>query len=179
VELQWEWLGGVPPLRNALVVGAGPSGTGLADLLTGAGLHTRISEEPQGELAGIDLVCFALPSRELPDALDRLGARIGERSAVLILFDEVGGPLGVAPPRLGAQTRAIATLSYQATRKEADGDGPSLVLVTRDTDFRAQFTDAVAKAGVQLEASDHDLGFDRPRTATGRFRERAAAGLRG
>jgi glycerol-3-phosphate dehydrogenase (NAD(P)+) len=179
VELQWEWLGGLPPLRNALVVGAGPSGTGLADLLTGAGLHTRISAEPQGELAGIDLVCFALPSRELPDALDRFAARIGERSAVLILFDEVGGPLGVAPPRLGAQTRATATLSYAADPQDGNGDGPSLVLVSDDTDFRAQFTDAFAKAGVELEASDHALRAERARTATGRFRERAAAGLRG
>ena len=33
VELQYEWLGGIPALRTAAVVGAGPMGTALATLL--------------------------------------------------------------------------------------------------------------------------------------------------
>src|SRR3954469_16169777 len=39
VELQWEWLGGLPPLRTAAVVGAGSMGTGIAALLARAGLE--------------------------------------------------------------------------------------------------------------------------------------------
>ena len=42
VELQWEWLGGLPPLRKAAVVGAGPMGTAIAALLARAGLEVQL-----------------------------------------------------------------------------------------------------------------------------------------
>jgi glycerol-3-phosphate dehydrogenase (NAD(P)+) len=42
VELQWEWLGGLPPLRKAAVIGAGPMGIGLAVLLERAGLDVQL-----------------------------------------------------------------------------------------------------------------------------------------
>ena len=42
VELQYEWLGGIPALRTAAVVGAGPMGTALASLLARAGLEVEL-----------------------------------------------------------------------------------------------------------------------------------------
>src|SRR5437763_2649560 len=42
VELQWEWLGGLPPLRKAAVIGAGAMGTGMAALLARAGLEVQL-----------------------------------------------------------------------------------------------------------------------------------------
>ena len=42
VQLQWEWLGGLPPLRTAAVVGAGSMGTTLAVLLARAGLAVQL-----------------------------------------------------------------------------------------------------------------------------------------
>jgi glycerol-3-phosphate dehydrogenase (NAD(P)+) len=42
VQLQWEWLGGLPPLRTAAVVGAGSMGTALAVLLQRAGLDVQL-----------------------------------------------------------------------------------------------------------------------------------------
>jgi glycerol-3-phosphate dehydrogenase (NAD(P)+) len=42
VELQWEWLGGLPPLRTAAVVGGGCMGTASAVVLTRAGLHVQL-----------------------------------------------------------------------------------------------------------------------------------------
>ncbi len=42
VELQWEWLGGLPPLRTAAVVGGGPMGLALAALLARAGLSVQV-----------------------------------------------------------------------------------------------------------------------------------------
>lgn len=38
VMLQWEWLGGLPPLRRAAVIGAGAWGTSVAVMLARAGL---------------------------------------------------------------------------------------------------------------------------------------------
>jgi glycerol-3-phosphate dehydrogenase (NAD(P)+) len=42
IELQWEWLGGTPPLRRAAIVGAGSWGTGLAVALARAGLEVEL-----------------------------------------------------------------------------------------------------------------------------------------
>jgi glycerol-3-phosphate dehydrogenase (NAD(P)+) len=42
VELQWEWLGGLPPLRTAAVVGAGCMGTAAATVLARAGLDVQL-----------------------------------------------------------------------------------------------------------------------------------------
>jgi glycerol-3-phosphate dehydrogenase (NAD(P)+) len=183
VELQWEWLGGLPPLRKAVVLG-GTRAVGLADLLARAGLDTRVSDAADVEFAGIDLVCFALPSRELPEALDRLGPRIGQRSALLIQLDEVAAPRGIAPALdLGERThaRAIATLTESAEPGGSNGHRASsrFVLATDNADFRAQFSDVLTKAGIDVATSDERIAPARPRTATGRFRERATAGLRG
>ena len=42
VQLQWEWLGGLPPLRTAAIVGAGGMGTALATVLRRAGLDVQL-----------------------------------------------------------------------------------------------------------------------------------------
>jgi glycerol-3-phosphate dehydrogenase (NAD(P)+) len=42
VELQWEWLGGLPPLRTAAVVGGGCMGTAAAAVLVRAGLQVQL-----------------------------------------------------------------------------------------------------------------------------------------
>jgi 1-acyl-sn-glycerol-3-phosphate acyltransferase len=49
IELQWEWLGGLPPMRKAAVIGAGSWGTAVAVLLARGGvdvqLGTRTAEQ--------------------------------------------------------------------------------------------------------------------------------------
>jgi glycerol-3-phosphate dehydrogenase (NAD(P)+) len=149
VELMWEWLGGLPPLRKAAVIGSGEGAAWLTRLLTGAGLDTSTSGDADGlELAGLDLVCFAgVPPRP-----------VAERSAVLILSEQLVGPLGVpGSHHVGerVRARAIATLS---------GPTDSPALECDDADFRAQFERILAAAG---------------RPSTGRFRERATAASRG
>jgi glycerol-3-phosphate dehydrogenase len=42
VSLQWEWLGGTPPLRRAAVIGAGSWGTALATMLARGGLEVTL-----------------------------------------------------------------------------------------------------------------------------------------
>src|SRR5919206_3249684 len=43
VELQWEWLGGLPAMRKAAVVGAGEMGTAMAAVLVGAGIDVELA----------------------------------------------------------------------------------------------------------------------------------------
>ncbi|HEX2129593.1 MAG TPA: NAD(P)H-dependent glycerol-3-phosphate dehydrogenase, partial [Solirubrobacterales bacterium] len=47
IELQWEWLGGLPPLRKAAVVGAGSWGTAVAVLLARGGLEVELGTRTQ------------------------------------------------------------------------------------------------------------------------------------
>src|SRR5215203_6809666 len=42
VGLQWEWLGGLPPLRTAAVIGAGSMATAAAVVLARAGLQVQL-----------------------------------------------------------------------------------------------------------------------------------------
>ena len=42
IELQWEWLGGLPPLRKAAVIGAGSWGTAVAVLLARGGVEVYL-----------------------------------------------------------------------------------------------------------------------------------------
>ena len=53
VALQWEWLGGLPPLRRAAVVGAGSWGTALAVALARAGLEVELGCRTEAQAAAL------------------------------------------------------------------------------------------------------------------------------
>src|SRR5437764_174985 len=192
VELQWEWLGGLPPLRKAAIVGAGSMGTALATLLARAGIQVqlgcrtqagaeRIQERRENdrlpgvelpdevqvstvadiEFGGLDLVCFAVPSRDLPAAVAQVGAKIGQRSAVLVLSKGLVPPLGLTPTAYVSErtpARAVAALGGPAHAAEAVSLGASVVLASSDADFRAQFSKILADAGLDVETTDDVAG---------------------
>src|SRR3954449_10762278 len=164
VELQWEWLGGLPPLRKAAVIGAGAMGTGVGALLARAGLDVQLGcrspehadrmrgsrvnenlpgvELPEGvvpmpasgiEFGGVDLVVFAVPAGSLPQAVGSVGARIGSRTAVLVLAKGIVPPLGMLPSRYvgdRVKARAIAALGGPFHAGEAVHAGASAVLAS-------------------------------------------------
>jgi glycerol-3-phosphate dehydrogenase len=70
VMLQWEWLGGLPPIRRAAIVGAGAWGTSLAVCLARAGfevdLGCRTSEQAE-QLAEARVNEPYLPGIALPE----------------------------------------------------------------------------------------------------------------
>ncbi len=72
VMLQWEWLGGLPPIRRAAIVGAGTWGTSLAVRLAQAGyeidLGCRTAEQAE-ILARTRVNERYLPGVELPEAI--------------------------------------------------------------------------------------------------------------
>ncbi len=53
VMLQWEWLGGLPPIRRAAIIGAGAWGTSLAVLLARAGLEVELGSRTREQAAAI------------------------------------------------------------------------------------------------------------------------------
>jgi 1-acyl-sn-glycerol-3-phosphate acyltransferase len=54
VMLQWEWLGGLPPLRRAAVIGAGSWGTAVATMLARAGLEVDLGCRTADQAARIE-----------------------------------------------------------------------------------------------------------------------------
>jgi glycerol-3-phosphate dehydrogenase (NAD(P)+) len=73
VELQWEWLGGLPPLRTAAVIGGGRMGTATSLVLGRAGLQVQLGcrTAAQAErLAAQRENTAYLPGVELHPAID-------------------------------------------------------------------------------------------------------------
>jgi glycerol-3-phosphate dehydrogenase (NAD(P)+) len=72
IELQWEWLGGLPRLRRAAVIGAGASGTGLAVALARAGLEVDLCTHTAEQAARVGAAGRNdrdLPGVPLPDGV--------------------------------------------------------------------------------------------------------------
>jgi glycerol-3-phosphate dehydrogenase (NAD(P)+) len=70
VELQWEWLGGMPPIRRAAIIGAGSWGTSLAVALARAGFEVDLgcrTHEQAAELSQTRGNEQYLPGVELPE----------------------------------------------------------------------------------------------------------------
>ena len=72
ISLQWEWLGGVQPIRHAAVVGAGSWGTAVATLLARAGATVQLGcrTADQARDVGLSRTNDAyLPGVDLPDGV--------------------------------------------------------------------------------------------------------------
>ena len=195
VELQWEWLGGLPPLRTAAVVGAGSMGTAAAVVLARAGVQVQlgcrtgaqaealradrensrylpglrldrtidVKTVPEIELAGVDLVVLAVPCTSLPAAVGEVGARMGDRSAVLVTSKGLVPPLGTTPAAYVSErvrARAVATLAGPAHAREAIELGASVVLASSDADLRRQMHDLLEAGGLTVEATDDVTGTE-------------------
>lgn len=187
VELQWEWLGGAPPLRTAAVVGSGPMGTALATVLARAGLDVELgcrtagrAESVRLELAGVggvrtvaagamdlgraDLVALAVPSRGLPAALGEVAAgRIGPRTAVLVLSKGLVAPLGTTPVRYAAARlpgRALAWLGGPAHAAEMAASAASVVVASHDPALRHDLARALSGSGLDVEETADVTGAE-------------------
>src|SRR3954469_22826372 len=195
VELQWEWLGGLPPLRKAAVIGAGSWGTAMAVLLARGGLDVQLGTRTAGqaaqiaearenkrylevvplpdslevrqgsdiELAGLDLVCLAIPSASMPQGVGAIADQVGERSAVLLLTKGLVGPQGQLPSDYVGErvrSRALACLGGPAHAREAVSGSAALVLGSADADLRSQLGEVFDRAGLVCERSDDVIGVE-------------------
>jgi glycerol-3-phosphate dehydrogenase len=73
VMLQWEWLGGLAPIRRVAIVGAGSWGTALSVCLAHAGLEVELgcrTREQAETLARTRVNEDYLPGFELPDSIN-------------------------------------------------------------------------------------------------------------
>jgi glycerol-3-phosphate dehydrogenase (NAD(P)+) len=195
VLLQWEEMGGLPPIRRAAVIGAGSWGTAVAVLLARGGLDVQLGartaaqaaelveagenrrylegvELPDSlvvcpaseiELAGLDLVCLAIPSGSLPQAVGAIADRVSDRSAVLLLTKGMIAPRGQLPSEyVGERIRARATacLGGPAHAREAVSGSAALVLGSGDADLRDQLGEVFDRAGLVCERTADVTGVE-------------------
>jgi 1-acyl-sn-glycerol-3-phosphate acyltransferase len=164
VMLQWEWLGGLPPIRRAAVIGAGARAADLAGALAAAGVEVdRAATRAAGadlELSRHDLVVLAVPPRALPEAVAAHGAQIPSRAGLLVASHGLVAPHGTVPSDFVAgrtAARAVAALG---------GPEQALIVASADAGFRRQLTDLLAKAGRYAEASTDPVGVELAGAAT-------------
>ena len=77
VMLQWEWLGGLPPVRRVAIIGAGNWGTSLAVCLARAGMEVDLGCRTHEQAAAIQTArenTRYLPGVTLPDSVRVLRA---------------------------------------------------------------------------------------------------------
>jgi glycerol-3-phosphate dehydrogenase (NAD(P)+) len=181
VELQWEWLGGTPRVRRAAVIGADPWGTSLAVALARAGLEvdlgTRADDQAPAQLPDAitvlraseialthhDLICLAVPPRDLPALVEELGASIPERAGVLVRSKGLVAPLGTLPcAYVGERTRAHAVACLGGPGAAADelARGAGLVVACASQAFLAQIADVLRVARFEVRRTTDVTGVE-------------------
>ena len=90
IELQWEWLCGLPPLRKAAVIGAGSWGTAVAVLLARGGLEVSLGTrtEEKADLTSVFQTARAL-GFEFPRAVAQV-LKVMLQSPAFLYHWEIG-----------------------------------------------------------------------------------------
>jgi glycerol-3-phosphate dehydrogenase (NAD(P)+) len=179
VMLQWEWLGGLPPLRRAAVIGSGAWATSIAGALRRAQIEVDQIDTATADHSRHDLVCFAVPAADLPAAVDAHATGIPPRTGVLVASQGVlaDGTLPTAFVSKRALTWAMGALAGD----EELGRGASVVLAADDAAFARQVGDALSAAGLKVAKTplaDLQVARDKEpgRFASGTAKEKAGAG---
>src|SRR4051794_31200225 len=102
VMLQWEWLGGLPPLRRAAVVGAGSWGTSIAVMLARAGIEVDLGTRTAEQAAALSRARVNeryLDGVDLPDnvrVLRSADLELSRHDLVVLAVPASGLPAAVA-----------------------------------------------------------------------------------
>jgi 1-acyl-sn-glycerol-3-phosphate acyltransferase len=162
VMLQWEWLGGLPPLRRAAVIGTGPPAASVEAMLARAGVGVDAVGSGGLDASRHDLVVFAVPAAELPAAVAAHGGAIAPRTGVLVCARGPVPPLGTLPSAYVSER--VRSWAVGALGGPADGGGGSLLLATEQPAFARQVGDALAAAGFDVGSTpDLELAWERER----------------
>lgn len=115
VELQWEDIGGLPPMRRAAVIGAGSWGTAVAVLLARGGLEVQLGTRTAEQAEAIAMTrenAKYLPGVTLPDAIEVKSSGAIELGAIDLLCIAVPSSsypqvIGSVADRVGARAGVL------------------------------------------------------------------------
>jgi predicted dinucleotide-binding enzyme len=154
IELQWEWLGGLPRLRRAAVVGAGATGTALAVALARAGLEVDLgarTAEQAARIAAAGCNERGLPGVPLPDGVNVVrAAELELDHHDLVAFAVPGAQL---PAAVAAHGERIPTRA--GVLVVADGAAPAAPVDYVAQRVRARAVASLTAAGDTADALAH------------------------
>jgi 1-acyl-sn-glycerol-3-phosphate acyltransferase len=162
VALQWEWLGGTPPLRRAAVIGGGAAAARLSAVLRAAGLRVEAGAPGAGlDLAEADLVVLAVPPRSLGGVLAAHAPEIPSAHVVLAAPGVAGrqGELSSAVAAARLAGSALVVLGGPGAAGSLQ-DGAALVVASADAGAARQVADVLAQAGLDARATDDVVGVE-------------------
>ena len=115
IELQWEWLGGLPPLRKAAIIGSGSWGTAMAILLARGGLEVQLgtrTREDAERIAAMRVNERYLPGLELPEGIAIKRAadiELGGSDLIVLAVPSAGVPaaIGATADRIGGRSAVL------------------------------------------------------------------------
>ena len=115
IELQWEWLGGLPPLRKAAIIGSGSWGTAMAILLARGGLEVQLgtrTREDAERIAATRVNERYLPGVELPEGIAIKRAadiELGGSDLIVLAVPSAGLPaaIGATADRIGGRSAVL------------------------------------------------------------------------
>jgi 1-acyl-sn-glycerol-3-phosphate acyltransferase len=179
----WEELGGLPRLRRAAVIGAGPWGTAIAVALARAGVDVDLVPATGAEASGAelparvtlpsasaldlsrhDLVTFAVPAAQLAAVVAEHGRHIAERTGVLVAPAGLVPPSGTRPSAYVAKrtaARAVGVLGGPADPAEFLDGGAAIVVASSDAGFARQVELALRAAKLRVKRSTDVAGVER------------------
>jgi glycerol-3-phosphate dehydrogenase (NAD(P)+) len=171
VMLQWEWLGGLPPVRRVAVIGAGAWGTAIAVALQRSGVDVQLGCRTATQVTAITAAggtnARYLPGVQLPDELVvRRAADLDLDAADLVVFAVPSKALPAAVAQHGARVRSRAgVLVLSKGVVTADGRTPVEYVAERVVDSAVgclagpgHAADAVAN-GASLVVASADAAF--------------------
>ena len=115
------------------------------------------------DLGGADLVCLAVPARDLPAALAAHGEAIPPRAGVLVLSKGLVPPLGTLPSAFAGErtrARAVACLGGPGHAADALQHGACLVAASTDAGFARQVADVLNQAGLDVQSTTDVTGVE-------------------
>ena len=174
VMLQWEWLGGLAPVRRVAVIGAGQWGTAMAVCLARAGMEVDLgcrTAEQAVALRDTRVNSRYLPDVNLPDAVRVMRAC----ELVLESIDLEGAPGGARPRVAGGAGRirwsdhrrhrpGCRLQGARAAARHASGSVRRRALGARATAVLggpAHATADAAALGASVVVASLDRGFSR------------------
>jgi glycerol-3-phosphate dehydrogenase (NAD(P)+) len=109
------------------------------------------------------VICLAIPSKSLPQAVGAIADRVGGRSSILLMTKGLVGPQGQLPSEYVGErvrSRAIASLGGPAHAREAVSGSAALVLGSADHDLREQLGEVFDGAGLVCVRTPDVIGVE-------------------